>query len=244
MLGWLGLLLCLLLAACGKAPLPVDEKELLDCSSSDPCDARTVRAAAVDFLNENNVPGSSFEVHVVGCDVGDVAKIYVIKVPEWGPGATRRKKQWQDAELERLKGLTLPAPTRCSAIAASLWSVARLFREREGAVRRLLLVSDLREIFPPLHLNLERRIPSPQQFVARLKKGGILADLDGIDVSICGVHNRPTPDAPRWGAENSNQRDVAWSAALEAMRVHRARLNESCSFGAGRPYLVASGAVP
>jgi hypothetical protein len=244
MLGWLGLLLCLLLAACGKAPRPVDEKELLDCSSSDPCDARTVRVPAVNFLDQNNVPGSSFEVYVVGCDIGDVARVYVIDVPEWGPGATRRKTQWRDTELERLKGLTVPAPTRCSAIAASLWSVARLFREREGFVRRLRLVSDLREVYPPLHVNFEKHIPSPQQFVERLKKGGILADLAGINVSICGVHNRRTPDAPRWGAENSNQRDDAWSASLEAMGVHGVRLDEFCSSGSGRSDIVAGGAVP
>jgi hypothetical protein len=242
--GWLVLLLCLLLAACGKPLQPVDEKALLDCSSSDPCDARTVHAAAIDFIDQNNVPGSSFEVYVVGCDIGDVAKIHVIEVPEWGPGATRRKKQWRDAELERLKGLTMPPPTRCSAIAASIWSVARLFHEREGAVRRLRLVSDLREVYPPLHLNFEKHIPSPQQFAERLHKGGILADLTGIKVSICGVHNRRTPDAPRWGTENSNHRDDAWLAALEAMGVHGVRLDESCSSGSGRSDLVAGGMVP
>ena len=241
---WLLILLCVLLSAgCGKPPRPVDEKTLWDCSSSNPCDARAARAAAVGFLNRNNVPGSSFEVYVVGCDIGDVAKLYEIKVPEWGPGATRRKKQWRDAELERLKGLTLPAPTRCSAISASLWSVARLFGERDGTVRRLLLVSDLREVDASLRLNFEKVIPPPQRFVERLRKAGLLANLASIDVAVCGVHNRRTPDAPKWSAERSRQRDDAWTALLAAMGAHDVRLSESCDFGPSRPDLVAR-AIP
>lgn len=234
-----------LLAGCWKTLPPLAEAVVCDRSTSASCDEQTVRAAALKFLAENGPPGSVFEVYVVGCDLGDVSKAYAIQAPAaWGKGAAKRKKQWRDLERERLKALTLPPINNCSAVAASVWQVAKLLREHEGFTKRLRLISDLREVYPPLHLNFEKRIPSPRQFVEKLQKANLLADLNGVELSTCGVHDRRTPDAPRWDAEKSDQRDDAWSAAFDAMGAHGVRFRETCSFDRARQALYASGSVP
>jgi hypothetical protein len=231
------------LAACGKADQPVLEGLLCDPSSSSICDVTAVRAAAESFLSENNPPGSIFEAWTLGCDVGDVTKVISIKVPlTWGKGVAKRRREWQQTERARLKELTLPPTTRCSAVSAGIWSIGRLIKERSGFTPRFTLLSDLREVYGPF--NFERRIPAPKQFVDWLRKKNLLADLRGVEVRVCLVHNGRTPDSPSWNAKMSQQRDDAWTAAFEAMGAPGVRLTESCPFVPGHSDLVAGGAVP
>jgi hypothetical protein len=232
-----------LIVACGKRPQPVIDELLCDPSSSSICDETVVRAAVDGFLDENNPPGSLFEVWTLGCDVGDVAKVYSIQIPpSWGKGVAKRKKEWLLAERARLKGLVLPPIGQCSAVSAGIWSVAQLLKEHGGFTRRLRVLSDLREVYGPF--NFERRVPAPKRFVDWLRKKNLLADLRGVEVEVCLVHNRRTPNSPGWDAEKSEQRDAAWTEVFAAMGARGVPLNVSCSFGQKRSDLVAGGPLP
>jgi hypothetical protein len=227
LLGWAG-------AGCsgGKAQ-PVDEVVLCDRSSSAGiCSEEVVRAAGEAFLGANPPPGSRFVVLVVGCGIEDVMRNYEIKVPDrWGRGAVRKRRRWQEDEHRRLASLALPAVNQCSAVAAGIWRAARVESERPNSIRRLVLISDLREVDRSLGVNFERRVATAADFVGKLRKAQLLADLSGIQVGICGVHDRATPDAPTWTARKAQQLRLAWTGAFAAMGASDVRLTESCDFG-------------
>lgn len=229
--------------ACAKSGPPVLEENLCDASSSSICDESVVRATVDEFLDQNNPAGSRLEVWALGCDVGDVTKLYAVQVPtSWGKGVAKQKKDWLAGERARLKGLVLPPAGQCSAVSAGIWSVGRLLKERSGFTRRLRVLSDLREVYGPF--NFERRVPTPKRFVDWLRKKNLLIDLREVRVEVCLVHDRRTPNSPGWDAERSQQRDAAWTAAFEAMGVPGVRLNVSCLFGSKRAELFAGGALP
>jgi hypothetical protein len=228
--------------ACGKADKPILDEELCDPSSSSICDVTAVRAAAERFLSENNPPGSLFEVWTLGCGVGDVTKVHSIQVPSWGKGVAQRKKEWREAERARLKELTLPPTSQCSAVSAGIWSVGHIIKERSNFTPRFTLLSDLREVNG--HFNFERHIPTPKQFVDWLRRENLLADLRGVALQVCLVHNASRPNSPSWNAKMSQQRDAVWTTAFEAMGAPDVHLNESCSFVSDHSDLVAGWAVP
>ena len=230
-----------LLSACGGSGCsgtaqPVDEVVLCDRSSSAGiCNEEVVRAAGEAFFGANPPPGSRFVVLVVGCGIEDVMRTYEIRVPDrWGRGAVRKRRRWQEEERRRLATLALPAVNQCSAVAAGLWRAARVESERPNSIRRLVVISDLREVDRSLGINFERRVATTADFVGKLRKAQLLADLSGIQVGVCGVHDRATPDAPTWTARKAQQLRLAWTGALAAMGVPDVRLTESCDFGSAR----------
>jgi hypothetical protein len=180
-------------------------------------------------------------VLIVGCGIEDVVRAYEIKVPDrWGRGAVRKRRHWQEDEHRRLASLALPAVNQCSAVAAGIWRAARVESERPNSIRRLVVISDLREVDRSLGINFERRVATAADFVGKLRNAQLLADLSGIQVGICGVHDRATPDAPTWTARKAQQLRLAWTGAFAAMGVSNLRLTESCDFGSVRnPITVA-----
>ena len=207
-------------SGCGGTAQPVDEVVLCDRSSSAGiCNEEVVRAAGEAFFGANPPPGSRFVVLVVGCGIEDVM---------------RKRRRWQEEERRRLATLALPAVNQCSAVAAGLWRAARVESERPNSIRRLVVISDLREVDRSLGINFERRVATTADFVGKLRKAQLLADLSGIQVGVCGVHDRATPDAPTWTARKAQQLRLAWTGALAAMGVPDVRLTESCYFGSAR----------
>jgi hypothetical protein len=175
-----------------------------------------------------------------------VLSVYRIDVPSaWGKGAARKKALWKASEEHRLCGLVLPIRGRSSAVAASLWRAARILRERDGFDRRLLIVSDLREVDAALKANFERKVLAPREFVKRLQQSCLLADLTQVEVRVCGVHDLATRDVPSWTAAQSVRLRDTWRAAFAAMGVPDVKLLERCdptAFGQKRG--VGSGAAP
>jgi len=233
----------LLLGACADRVPPTDEVVLCDRSSSAAiCDETVVRRAGGAFLDINPPPGSRFVVLVVGCSVEDVSRQYEIRVPErWGRGAVRKRRHWQEVERKRLANLTLPSVNQCSAVSAGIWRTARVFAERPGTNQRFILVSDLREVNRPLGINFERKVSAPADFVGKLRKARLLADLSGVQTSVCGVHDRATPDAPTWTARRAQQLHLAWNSAFAAMGIPDIRLTESCDFEISRNQISMAG---
>jgi hypothetical protein len=192
-------------------------------------------------LGANPPPGSRLVVLVVGCGIEDVVRVYEIKVPDrWGRGAVRKRRRWQEEERRRLLTLALPEVNQCSAVAAGIWRAARVESERPNSIRRLVVISDLREVDRSLGVNFERRVATAVDFVGKLRKARLLADLSGIQVGICGVHDRATPDAPTWTAHKAQLLRLAWTGAFAAMGVADVRLTEDCDFGTvNKPTTVA-----
>ena len=232
----------LLLCACGAKFPPVDEVVLCDRSSSAAvCDEPAVRQAAMAFLDGSPQPGSRFELVVVGCATDDVARLYAIEVPgRWGRGAVRKRRRWYEEERQRLERLELPAVNRCSAIAAGIWRGSRILAERPGTERRLVVISDLREVDRSLGINFERKVPAPGEFVRKLRSAELLGELSTVKTTICGVHDRATPDAPAWTARRAQQLRLAWNEALTAMGAPGVPLTETCDFGNVHVQVLAS----
>lgn len=229
------------LGGCDRRP-PVDVVVLCDRSSSAAvCDASAVRRAAEVFLEGNPPPASRFRIAIVGCAVEDVVLAHQIEVPEhWGRGAVRKRRQWQADERRRLAAIELPAVNNCSAVASGIWRAARILSERPGSVRRLIVISDLREVDRSLAVNFERKVLAAGEFVRKLRAAQMLPDLGAVEVTVCGVHERATPDAPSWTARKSEQLRSAWGAALAAMNAHGVALTEDCDFGSIRGELLAA----
>ena len=222
----------LLLTGCPEKVLTIDEVGLCDrSSSSGTCTEDSVRREADAFLEANPSPGSRFTVLIVGCGIEDVARQYEIRVPDrWGRGAVKKKRGWQEEERRRLATLVLPAVNQCSDVSAGLWRAARLLAERTNSIRQLVVISDLREVSHSLGINFERKVSAPADFVAKLRAAQLLADLSGVQMRVCGVHDRATPDAPTWTARKAQQLHLAWTAALAAMGNPDVRMTESCDF--------------
>lgn len=82
------------------------------------------------------------------------------------------------------------------------------FEEAPGAKRRLLILSDMRQV--GLGLNFEKPIGDPKQILERLKREGMLPELRGVEVSALGVDTR--------GIEESHWRRVRtfWTEFFKA----------------------------
>jgi hypothetical protein len=235
-------IIALLVGGCGTPRSAIHQVIVCDRSSSALCEEDTVREAARAFLLSAPPKGSKFEVLVVGCGAGDVAPAYSISVPaSWGRAVTRKKREWRQAEAERLETLTLPVIGRCSAISAAIWRAARALDESPSQEQHLVVISDLREVNREFSVNFEKRILPRDQFVERLKSARLLPDLTKVHVTVCGVHDRATPDAPAWTARRAEQLRDSWKAAFSAMGVSNARLTERCEFGAKRRDAYAQG---
>ena len=221
-------LLVLTLFGCGMAPRRIDEVVVCDRSTSASCDEGAVRALATEFLSSSPPPDSTFEVLATGCGVQDVDLVFRIEIPSrWGAGVARKRRAFADAERARLDALMLPGlRRRCSAIAAAVWKAGRLLAERSSGDKRLTVVSDMREASRDLGVNFESRLPAPKDFVARLRAHDLLADLSQVRVVAFGVHDRATPDSPKWTATQSRRLAEVWDVAFAAMGANHVRLRE------------------
>jgi hypothetical protein len=112
-------------------------------------------------------------------------------------------------ELPILPSLTLSSVNQRSAVSAGIWRAARVLAERPGTNQRFILVSDLREVNRPLGINFERKVSAPADYVEKLRKAQLLADL-------------------------AQQLHLAWTSVFAAMGIPDIRLTESCDFEISR----------
>jgi len=215
-------------SSCGKHRRIRDTTYLCDHTTSSRCDEESVRKAARSFIAHPE-PGSRFEVMVIGCGSDDAETIDVITVPErWGSGATQRKRAWIEAEERHLGNLRFKRPQRCSGIVGGIARAARRLHEGDQSGKQLLVDSDLREVSAETGFNFERSIPSPSAFVETVKERGLLPDLRGIGLMLCGVHADSMPDARHWSARQTIALHAAWSAFFRAAGVDHIEFLEKC----------------
>lgn len=215
---------------CGAPRRPVHE--IVDCDRSDSshCTEARVRAAADRFVASNPPLTSKFTVVATGCDLSDAGVVFEVAVPRrWPGGVAKRKREWRERESERIGQLALPPLVPCSGIVASLWKSTRVFESDEQYLRKLTLVSDLREVSDLG--NFEQSIPEPSVFVRQVKEKHLLPDLSKVAVlEICAVHTGKNPDGSPWSAERDSRLKVAWEALFREMGMKAVTFCESCSF--------------
>jgi hypothetical protein len=206
-----------LLVGCGGRAQPSDVLLVCDGTTSARCDEQSVRKSALSFLKKP-IPGSRFTVLAVGCGSDEAEAILQISVPlSWGSGAAEKRRAWQEAEARHLDDLHLRRPRRCSAVVGTIWRGSRMLQESTKPVREMWIDSDLREASPETGLNFEKSIPSPEEFVRRIRERGLLPDLRGIRVLVYHVHDDQSPDSRRWTSQQAAALRAAWAAAFKAM---------------------------
>jgi hypothetical protein len=165
----------------------------------------------------------------IGCGSDDLDVMSVIDVPiHWGASAAQKKRAWIEAEERHLGNLRLKRPQRCSGIVGGIDRAARRLRESEKAEKKLLIDSDLREVSAETGFNFERSVPEPSVFVESVRERGLLPDLRGFEITVCGVHPDSTPDARHWSARQTLALHAAWSAFFRAAGVEHIDLLEKC----------------
>lgn len=170
------------------------------------------------------LPGSSFEVMLVGQSRDTVREVAHIRVPAvWGAGVRQAQKRFVLEGRRVLAGLVLEGGG--SAIAESIQLAALRLHEQEGE-RYMLVFSDLRQ-YTPRVWNFERVVPDAGAFIAWLKQEQLLGDLRGIRVEIAGVHARRGPDAAEFTAAQEAQLRQVWQAALKQMGAHDVELRST-----------------
>jgi hypothetical protein len=158
----------------------------------------------------------------VACTSDLVEIVYEISVPlRWGPGATQKRLAWLEAEKRHLETLRLRRPERCSGIIGAIWRASRLLQESGRPVKELLINSDLREVSPELGpgINFEKVIPTPEEFLRKVKEKNLLPDLRGIRVYLYGVHDEASPDSRRWTSQQAAALRAAWTVVFRAAGV-------------------------
>jgi hypothetical protein len=211
---------------CGQRHQAGDTVFLCDHTTSSRCDEESVRKAARPFIAHPS-PGSRFEVVVVGCGSDDADTVEVVTVPErWGSGATQKKRAWIEAEERHLDDFRLKRPQRCSGVVGGVARAAGRLHEGGRPNKKLLIHSDLREVSMETGFNFEKSVPLPADFVQTVRERGLLPDLRGIEVTLCGVHADSTPDARRWSAKQAIALQAAWAAYLRAAGADRVQFLE------------------
>jgi hypothetical protein len=133
-----------------------------------------------------------------------------------------------EAEERHLGDLRLKRPQRCSGIVGGIARAARRLHEGGRPDKKLLIHSDLREVSTETGFNFERSVPLPADFVEAVRERGLMPDLRGIEVTVCGVHADTTPDARRWSAKQSIALQAAWAAYFRASGVDQVQFLERC----------------
>jgi hypothetical protein len=235
--------LLVLSVGCGKHHRVVDTIYLCDHTTSSRCDEESVRKAIHLFIARPE-PGSRFEVMVVGCGSDDADTVGIITAPErWGSGAAQKKRAWMEAEERHLDDFRLKRPQRCSGIVGGIARAARRLHEGGRPDKKLLIHSDLREVSTETGFNFERMVPLPAAFVEAVRERGLLPDLRGIEVTVCGVHPDSTPDARHWSARQTLALRAVWSAFFRAAGVQHVDFLEKCPWEESDLANVAGGGV-
>ncbi len=225
------LMTALLAVGCDRRPPPPPQHTVMVCdrSSSADCSEEVVALAGASFLDRNPPGASRFEVRSLGASLHDVRALIEIVLPDqWGAGMREKRRRFNHAQLDRFMALKLPPVVEQSAVAAAVWKAGRVLQERRALHQELVIVSDMREVSAVA--NFERSVPGPDQWVKILRKTGLLGDLSGVVVTVCGVHDRTVAGMQPWTPDKSEALRAAWAKAFAAMGAPGVALTEACDF--------------
>lgn len=205
--------------ACIEEP-PELRLVLFDGSGSSPRGQNLLVSVAEGWLEEDRTGGDRLEVYLVGQDLAAATRLHAVTVPRhWGSPVRAKKDQWRRRELRRLDEMLreLSCPRGCgSGVVSGLWSAVERLRAAPATFRKTLTVlSDLREWSAVGRLDRGRPLPEPQAFLKRVKAQGLLSDLKGLSLRICGVHSQSVPGSP-WRATDSVRLQAVWRAFFKA----------------------------
>lgn len=192
---------CVALGACDVPPPRPEALDLLIDRSTGAPDLPTRRAqsvqVAVQFIAQR--PGSLLRVWVLGEDLASTSMIREVSSPPW-PRSPRLRAQHIErfvretaAELgdALARSASAPPPHR-SPIAEGVTKIAVLTDGR-GLPRRLVVVTDGRQVSRVGDFECARRLPTSSQFSAALDREQLLAadSLTGMRVEFAFVEGAP-----------------------------------------------------
>ena len=171
--------------------------------------------------------GSRLSILVPGQGIDDPQWVFESSPPQqWQRGGVpQQKRSWELDESERLSTVGLPVLDNASGLFESQWTGAGRLQARPDSRRILVIASDLRQVSGS-H-NFERRVPQPERFLAWLEDEQLVADLTGIEVVVCGKHDRSIT-GPTWTAQKSQSVQDVWEHALSAMNPLSLSFEQDC----------------
>lgn len=173
--------------------------------------------------------GGTFTVYLVGTSRDTVRRVFAVSVPDLPLGEKAAFLLGAREELGR--ALATDAVHNASAIAEAVHVAASELRDASGR-RELELLSDLRQ-FTAGQWNFERSVPEVPAFARWLQRQGLLADLHGVPVRVCGLHHRRAPSAGPFDARLATKVRQIWEATFQAMGVSELHLVQTCEASAG-----------
>jgi hypothetical protein len=173
-------------------------------------------------------PGASLSVEMVGSATHFLSALFMLTVPDTPLGERVAFALGGREDLSRL--LTDSSETYTSTIAEALSAAVSRLRERRGHYE-LLLLSDLLQITPG-GFNFERALPTPEEFIAWLKRAGLGANLGDIPILACGVHTgQALAGTAPYTAAYAKRLGTLWESVLRAMGAPEVKLFSSCAAG-------------
>ena len=158
-------------------------------------------------------PNATFSVYLIGNSYDTARRIYTVAVPDFAVG---QKAAFLLGGRNELPKLSVSAAGKDpSAIAEAISVSTNELRERHGR-HQLVILSDMRQ-YSPRTWNFEDSVPVPERFVAWLKRENLFVNLQGIPVTIWGLHNHRSKDSMPYDANLDLQLRKMWEAALQAM---------------------------
>lgn len=170
-------------------------------------------------------PGTHLEVHVLGASASESVVIGRIDVPERTERGANALRAQETRFLDTIRvqvcrpverELRRSRPRR-SEIAAAITAVT--LTPTNGRLRRILVMSDLREYSQVLDAECVRELPTRADWLARLRRHGLLPVGSLANARVHFVRAMGRPVAGR-GCSWSVARDIAlrdlWHAAIEA----------------------------
>jgi hypothetical protein len=184
---------------------------LVDLSDS-PSGRYPVMAAYDHWLSMTGlVPGSRFDLMLIGQSAASVKTAYSVIVPADSPGAAVASLLAKRENLSEFIGKLTPGQLpRSSAIIAAMHVAGRYLKQQVGRKRLLYMFSDGRDVRPGAW-NLEREVPDPKVFISKLQQSNMICpDMSDIDIVLDGLYQ----------AENAlslNKLDILWRSIFNAV---------------------------
>ena len=170
------------------------------------------------------LPGASLSVEMVGPLRDALRAIYHLSVPDLPVG--ERTAFVLGARIELAQLFSGSVEKYASTIAEAISTTVRRLRERRGRYQ-LVVLSDMFQITSGIW-NFESAIPTPDDFLAWLKKSRVAADLRDIPVLVCGLH---TGHFGTYSTAHATRLHDLWQRAFQMMGAPEVKLFSSCDAG-------------
>jgi hypothetical protein len=190
------------------------------------CDEAALLSVHSGWLERaGSAPGSSLTVWIPGHTRDEAVRAFRFDTPRGS--SAQRAAAAVGARTELLAAVSNRSDRAGSAIAETIDAALEDAQAATGP-KVLYIASDMRQV-TARSLNFERHAPTPPRFLEWLRQESLAVDLSGIDVSVCGLHHRPSgAKGARFNARLDERIRAAWRDAFVAMGARQVELASDC----------------